>query len=120
MSILDGAELTRRIFDDGVAVDRRLVVTPLLNPAKQIQPGSCSLDVRIGTHFIVQSRSSLVCIDPCSPTDMTPNLELVERRLVVPFGGRFVLHPNQFALGGTLEYFSVPLDLGGYVVGRSS
>jgi len=31
-----------------------------------------------------------------------------------------VLHPNQFVLGGTIEYIKMPLDLMGYLVGRSS
>ena len=38
----------------------------------------------------------------------------------VPFGKQFVLHPDQFVLGSTLEYLGLPSDMQGSVEGRSS
>ena len=34
--------------------------------------------------------------------------------------GNIILHPNQFILGSTLEYISLPNDVMGYVLGKSS
>ena len=38
----------------------------------------------------------------------------------VPFGGSFYLHPRNFVLGVTLEWIRLPINLAGYVIGRSS
>jgi deoxycytidine triphosphate deaminase len=40
---------------------------------------------------------------------------------VRPFSGKGItLHPGQLIIGTTLEYFKMPLDVMGYVIGRSS
>jgi dCTP deaminase len=117
VGVIGGQELYNRIFseeDDS----KRLVVTPLLNAEDQIQKGSTSIDVRLGTQFIVQRRASVEYLDPGYSEH--PSRDILEQHLFVPIGKFLVLHPNQFALGGTLEYFKMPLDLTGYLVGRST
>ncbi|GAH46269.1 unnamed protein product, partial [marine sediment metagenome] len=47
------------------------------------------------------------------------NAHLIESHYV-PLGNDFILHPNQFVLGITLEWIHFPKDLAGYVIGRSS
>lgn len=119
VSIISGQEIWRRIFSEEVEEDKRLVITPLLDPQSQIQKGSSSVDVRLGNHFIVQTRRNVSHLDP-GEKKIHESQRLLENRIIVPFGKYLVLHPNQFALGGTLEYLRVPLDLSGYLVGRSS
>ena len=50
----------------------------------------------------------------------TPVMFAADRTFKVPYGDELVLHPGQFVLGGSLEYVSMPRDLMGYVISRSS
>lgn len=111
MSVLTSAEITNRIFSEKNSC-KRLTVTPLLEPKDQIRGGS--LDIRLGNHFLVFERGKLGYVDPMHPATTT------ERKQYVPLGQYFVVHPNQFVLGCSLEYLGLPNDLVGYVVGRSS
>lgn len=115
MSIISSQEIRRRIYDEEDE-SKILSVTPLLNPDEQMQKGSSSIDVRLGTHFLVQRRTNITKIEPGRETGPLPSVT----RIDIPFGGEFVLHPNQFALGCTLEFFKMPLDLSAYLVSRSS
>ncbi len=95
------------------AADRRLVVTPLVSAA-QVQSGS--LDVRLGSDFILLKRSARGPIDPLAGDAVSD----FQERVRVEVGDRMILHPNQLVLGATLEYLSLPRDLMAYVIGRSS
>jgi dCTP deaminase len=94
----------------------RLVVTPLLDPDVQIGPAS--IDLRLGSDFLLTRRVEGAGIDPA-----IANLQAIEdtqEHTTVPLGKPFWLHPQQFALGATLEFIRMPAHLGAYVVGRSS
>ena len=118
MVVISGKEARRRIYDESDP-DRQLVITPLLEPDSQIKEDSSSIDLRLGCHFLQQRRSNVSFID-AGRSDSMENYRSMERREFVPLGGYLVLHPKQFVLGSTLEYVAMPLDLSGYVVGRSS
>lgn len=109
--VLGEDDLWARMRDPGA--DRRLVVTPLLSTA-QVQSGS--LDVRLGTDFILLKRSARGPIDPLAGDTVSD----FQERVRVEVGDRMILHPNQLVLGATLEYLAVPPDLMAYVIGRSS
>ena len=104
-------DLWARMREPGA--DRRLVVTPLLSTT-QVQSGS--LDVRLGTDFILLKRSARGPIDPLTGDTVSD----FQERVRVEVGDRMILHPNQLVLGATLEYLSLPGDLMAYVIGRSS
>ena len=104
-------DLWARMREPGA--DRRLVVTPLLSTT-QVQSGS--LDVRLGTDFILLKRSARGPIDPLAGDTVSD----FQERVRVEVGDRMILHPNQLVLGATLEYLSLPGDLMAYVIGRSS
>ncbi len=95
-------------------LEDRLVVTPLLS-AKQVSGGS--VDVRLGTEFIVLKRSAR---GPINPMTMSEGAADYQERVVLDVGQRMVLHPNQLVLGATLEFLQIPADLMAYVIGRSS
>jgi dCTP deaminase len=95
----------------------KLVVTPLLDKAKQLHVGSACIDVRLGQDFIVADRVLLDRIDPREISQYM--LAGYLRRVHVPIGGTFTLHPHQFALGATIEYCRLPRDLSAEVMGRS-
>lgn len=96
-------------------LDQRLVVTPLLN---QRQVGPASIDLRLGTQFLLLRRTLDAGLDPGG----TPQAETdkSQERVRVPLGDSLWLHPRQFVLGATLEFLRMPPNLGAYVLGRSS
>ncbi len=83
---------------------REGLITPfddyLLNPA--------SLDVRLGTQLMIETEDSdelqVAELDPASITKNNP----------------FLLRPNEFVLGQTLEIFNVPDDICGQFALKSS
>jgi dCTP deaminase len=88
----------------------RLVLEPY-EPAL-IQPSS--IDVRIDRYFRVFNNSKYTHIDPAVRQDELTTM--VEPEADEPF----VLHPNEFVLGSTLEQVTLPDDLAGRLEGKSS
>lgn len=95
----------------------KLVVTPILDP-EQVAEGNSGIDVRLGQDFIVAERTALDRIDPMV-VENKHDLVAYLRRIHIPVGDAFFLHPRQFALGATLEYCRLPSDLAADVIGRS-
>lgn len=114
MTILSHDEIRTRLLTRQTA--ERLVITPLLDDT---QIRGTSVDLRLGPWFIAQTQSQVASINPGSEEDLS-----VRRRMYhdvfVPYGSRFILHPDQFVLGSTLEYIGLPGDIHGSVEGRSS
>nr|WP_196792289.1 dCTP deaminase [Motilibacter deserti] len=95
----------RRLLAEG-----RLVIDPI-EPG-QVQPAS--VDVRLGSEFLVFRNHTAEVIDPYEKRD-----DLMEK-VRVPEGQPFVLHPGEFVLGTTLEAIGLPDDLVARVEGKSS
>ena len=79
---------------------------------KMIQPSS--IDVRLDKFFRVFNNSQYTHIDPKLPQE-----ELTSPH-EVPEGQPFILHPGEFVLASTLEYFTIPPNLAGRLEGKSS
>ena len=94
----------------------RLVVTPLFDPDEQV--GEASIDLRLGTEFLVLRRTLEAGLDPTAFSER--QMDEMQERIVVPYGKTIWLHPGHFMLAATLEYLRLPADLGAYVLGRSS
>ncbi len=95
-----------------------IVPSPELNILRQ--NGAASVDLRLGTWFCTfrQNRHPLMAVaDPLARPQ--PDDRFIKRRYV-PFGEKFVLNPQNFVLGTTLEWIRIPNRLAGYVVGKSS
>jgi dCTP deaminase len=97
--------------------EERLIVKPLLNPRLQIS-GS-TIDLRLGTKFVVTKRTTLSAINPFGRNARDVMAKHHEIHHVTQ-GYPFVLHPGQFVLASTLEYLRFPSYLTGLVTGRSS
>ena len=97
----------------------RLVVTPILDRNAQISDSSAAIDIRLGTKFIVPQKANVPYIDIGDPNFLEEFGKSVET-IYVPYGESLTLHPSHFVLGNSLEYFSFPPNLSGYVVSRSS
>ncbi len=116
-SIPSKLELERRMkldYED----PEKLVITPLFT-TKQIEEGS--IDLRLGTEFIIAKRSKFSVLDGLDE-EKTLDSKIVEyqEKIHVKVGDSLVLHPNQFVLGSTFEYVKLPTDHIAYVLGRSS
>ncbi|WP_448263640.1 dCTP deaminase [Microbacterium aurum] len=96
---------------------KQLIITPLLDPNKQVGPGS--IDLRLGTEFLETPRQNSAAIDPFAEHDPRAR-PAADLRTYVPLGDQYVLHPGQFALGSTLEFVVLPDDVIGQVLSRSS
>lgn len=96
-------------------MSKRLVVTPLLEDS---QIGEASIDLRLGTEFLLLRRTVESGLDPEKLSQ--GEFDAMQERIVVPYGEDIWLHPRHFVLAATLEYLRIPDDLGAYVIGRSS
>lgn len=115
--ILNERDIIRRLTASDR--DRRLTITPILDPKSQFQPSS--VDLRLGTQFVVVKNSRLAALDPLrNPADAAKEaVGYVDYTHAQPYE-KFVLHPGEFALASTLEYVKLPTDLAGRLEGKST
>jgi dCTP deaminase len=98
--------------------NNRLVITPLLDHTKTI--GASSVDLRLGTEFILLRRRSLQVLDIRDQDGINQGIYSYQERIRINYGSQFVIHPGQLVLGSILEYISLPSSLLAYVVGKST
>lgn len=109
-----------------IAIRRRLAdpkgglaITPILDPERQID--QASVDLRLGPDLIVTRRATgLGLFDPARVDEIAAHTRDYQDYLRRPLGSAFYLHPGEFAIARTLEYITLPDDLAGQAVGRSS
>lgn len=90
--------------------NERIIVKPLF--PKAIQPAS--VDLHLGSDFLVFKSSGHVCIDPKEKIDdMMEKVKINDQK-------QFILHPGEFALGMTYEVVGVADDMVGRLEGKSS
>ncbi len=116
--IKSGRSILKLIFSDKDIKDR-LIITPILDFKTQINPGSGSVDLRLGSVFKIPKRSQIGILDPLDEKYLSDKEKYFEE-IYIRIGENFVLHPRQFALGQTLEWIHLPNDLCGSIIGRSS
>lgn len=114
MSIISADILRRLIF-----IEEKLVITPLLDPEKQLHKGSASVDLRLGTRFVASRRGDLTHIDTKNQ-GFEKEIANLQDSYYRNIGDSFVLHPGHFVLASTLETLCLPPNLAGSVVTRSS
>ncbi len=88
-------------------------ITP--KPNLETQLSSCSIDFRLGDTFSIFENSKFALLDPHDK-----NLQIPSRTIRVKKGDKFIMHPNSFVIGTTIERVELPDDLVGRVEGRSS
>jgi dCTP deaminase len=79
---------------------------------KRLQPAS--YDVQLGNEFLLFDKHTLDVIDPLKPLD-----EFMRKITIAP-DGFFVLHPGEFALTVTKDYFGVGPKYCCHIMGKSS
>lgn len=116
-SLLSDIQILARLVHEND--ERLLFISPLVSPSTQLGPSS--LDVRLGTDVYVTTTSSLSHLDlEADREELERQKRLYFRRQRVGADGEFVLHPGEFVLAATLEYFRFPRDIAGRLEGRSS
>jgi dCTP deaminase len=106
--ILSDADIRRRLENGDLGID------PLADPDLQIQPAS--VDLRLGREFLEFQHTNIPCIHPDSEREIDEYVD----ETVVEEGKEFILHPDDFVLGTTIERVEIPPDLIAHVEGRSS
>lgn len=106
--ILSDRDILRRLEEGDLSVD------PLDDPELQIQPAS--VDLRLGKEFLEFQRTNIPSIHPNKEQEVDEYVA----ETVVEADEEFILHPNDFVLGTTLERVEIPPDLIAHVEGRSS
>jgi len=116
--ILSADKIRARVEAAPTSDDDWFAITPVLDWTTQARPGTSAINVRLGTRFRVPRRARLDALDHLAAP---PSLESVYADDVrVAVGDYFVLHPRQFVIGETVEWFRFPRTLAGFVSGRSS
>jgi dCTP deaminase len=100
--------------------ERRLVVTPILDPREQLKPNQAGIDVRLGRVFRVAQPWAFGVAEIVESSGRGSSVEPHFQTVVLGFGQPLIIHPHQFVLGRTLEILRVPSNLLAYVMGRSS
>src|SRR5258708_6800533 len=117
MSALSGGLIKTRLLEGDLG--KRLVISPLLEPAEQLRLDQASIDVRLGFDFALVSASGYASIDEFEDSSLFAGPSAfgnLYKTYFVPFGKCIVIHPHQFILATTLEYLRLPFDLSAYVV----
>jgi deoxycytidine triphosphate deaminase len=124
MPTLTIQQIWERLFDEDQ--DKRLFIYPIPSYLKKLadeggltERPEASLDLTLHNFFIVFERPGLPAIDFFS-VDPELQIQKVQKRIFVDNEDRFWLHPGEFVLGGTREYFAMPLNLMANISGRSS
>jgi dCTP deaminase len=113
--LLSEIDIAKRLVDP---IDKkRLVVTPIVNAREQFGPSS--LDVHLSTDFRQLENLNLSSI-LLNERLSKENEALYTKRVVLSPRRSVYLHPGEFVLAATLEYFKFPDDLAGRIEGRSS
>lgn len=113
--MLSGAEIAKRLSNKGPQKER-FEISPCPDLTIFESKAAASIDLRLGSWFLAPRTSRATHYDTY---EEIPEHRFV-RRLFVPFGKPFILHPHEFVLASTLEWIRMPENLGGYVTGKSS
>ena len=96
-----------------------LIISPCLDPDKQINESS--VDVRLGFEFIVMRRTEFAALEVLGKEwDFERNVTRYQRKVKRRRGQTFILHPDEFVLGASVEYLSLPDSIYAQVLGKST
>lgn len=116
-TLLGRKDIISRLLEEDF--NKRIVISPILS-SYQIQPAS--LDVRLGTDFLIIKIGKITYLDPLEHPDIVKSKveKYTDKYKILSKDDCFILHPNEFILGCTLEYVKLPKDIAARIEGRSS
>lgn len=113
--VLTRSEIQSRLRDFPVSSPQNLVITPLLFERESDLFDADSVDLRLGSHFLLPKTLDHPYFSP----DRSSATSLHER-VHVPFGEFLIVPAHQTVLGATLEFIKLPSDISGQVLTKSS
>lgn len=115
--ILNELEILERLLHPDP--EKRIVVTPIIDPTQQFGPSS--LDLRLGSDFKRIRTSRVTHLDPVKElADIEGDVGDYTESISIRPGEEFVLHPGEFVLASTLEFIRLPADIAARLEGRST
>ncbi len=96
-----------------------LVITPTPELTELEECGAGAVDFRLGTWFVTLKHARMEALRIGRPNSPSSSFRQLTKMQYVPFGTDYVLHPQAFVLGVTLEWLRVPGNLAAYVTGKS-
>jgi dCTP deaminase len=109
--------LTERLWNGSSDIDsHNLCIVPLPDVSQIKEKNAAALDLRLGRWFRSMRQTKVTEIN----VGDTRNEEGISKEHYIRFNDYFALHPGEFVIGITLEWIKLPLDLSGYVTGKSS
>jgi dCTP deaminase len=112
--LLSEIDIARRLVDPDDK--KRLIITPIVNAKEQFGPSS--FDVHLSTDFHQLENLNLPYIS--LDEESAEREAKYTKKVVLSAKEGLYLHPGEFVLASTLEYFRFPDDLAGRIEGRSS
>jgi dCTP deaminase len=93
-----------------------------ITPQPTMEDGAASVDLRLGRWFatVRYTRTPLLSVVRRKDEDTGLLSRSLLKDRFIPFGASFILHPGRFVLASTFEWISLPSDLMGLVLGKSS
>lgn len=116
MAVVTKGEIERRLKLN-VTNAQSLVITPLLlrKHLFSAESDSDSIDLRLGTHFLLPQIPPLAYTYPSKNSARWSHV-----RVQVPLGSYLVVPAHETVLGATLEFIKLPPDLSGEILTKSS
>jgi len=108
--------ILNKIEIEGFLKSRELVVEPILDYEDQIK--SASIDLRLDHFFGEFHTAKIPNIDPATISEDYSQFLIFKE--LESFHDCYYLQPKNFVLGQTLEFISLPLNIVGFLDGRSS
>lgn len=118
--IIPAKEIYRRLTLEVGDPKDPLVITPFPSLEGLSTSGAASIDLRLGTWFVSPRPQSTDVLDVARLKSEDRTEADLTKTSYYRFGKRFILHPRNFVLAGTLEWIRLPGDLCGMVSGKSS
>jgi dCTP deaminase len=97
--------------------DSRIFVDPLLD---ETQIGEVTLDLRLGTDFLVSLLTRRPSINVAEDIDSNRGINSYFRPSRRELGDKFILYPGQIVLATSLEYVGLPSTIFADIISRSS
>jgi dCTP deaminase len=115
---LGAEELSKRLGDgtSPIVSNHSLCVVPNVDVSELTKRNAAAIDLRLGRWFRTMRQTKVTEIEVGDPRDE----EGISKEHYIRFNDFFVLHPGEFVIGITLEWLRFPVDLSGYVTGKSS
>lgn len=115
MTVLNKAQIREHMSRKGYR--QRLLITPLLDES---QIGGASVDLRLGSTILLLRKSRVGSIDVSDESARRTIDKTTYEVSQIRYFRDFDLHPHSLILGCTFEYLSIPYDVSGTLVSRSS